>query len=358
MEPLEGILAFALTLIALSTAVTAIVEVIQRVLRRRPAGLLKLMMHFYDHELQKTLNALKHPEIDQAKEDLIPFLQQMVTLSGTAKFDGNSIESYRHAGQSGITRLRAEMSLWRRTLGNVVDKLSPQQFRERLRWTRLGQAIEDQPDEQEKTKIYKALEQRFDVLGTATSEGFSRNARMYTVTVGLLLALVGNIDSLHLLKSYLSDAELRQSIIEHQEAILERAQSVLAKAASHEQNIGTEGSLPATTESATQAANAEANKIPRELAEVIGSTKEEFQILGTYSFPIGWMLYPNCERSHLDYRCELSGDAYAVFGQWLLGIILTGFLTGLGSPFWFEVVQNLMRIRSGGRTAERVDKDN
>jgi hypothetical protein len=75
---------------------------------------------------------------------------------------------------------------------------------------------------------------------------------------------------------------------------------------------------------------------------------------------LGWNRYPNC-RDRLDPRCRTRAadgagaraagwfsdlaprDAH--FARWALGILLTAILLGLGSPFWVEVVNSMLRAR-------------
>jgi hypothetical protein len=120
-------------------------------------------------------------------------------------------------------------------------------------------------------------------------------------------------------------------------------------------------------------------------------TEARQQILGvtrslTTSFPIGWQRFPNCESDSPDLRCgssaqpvnpdnlpawhrvlarvtqvlparygepvrlgsmtlaEASVERPAQFYQWLAGVLLTGVLLGLGSPFWVQVVSSTLKL--------------
>jgi hypothetical protein len=106
----------------------------------------------------------------------------------------------------------------------------------------------------------------------------------------------------------------------------------------------------------------------------------------TTSFPIGWQRFPNCESSSPDLRCGSSAQPFspdnpppwhrflarvtqvlpatygepvrlrsltlaqasverpAQFYQWLLGVLLTGVMLGLGSPFWVQVVSSALKL--------------
>jgi len=129
----------------------------------------------------------------------------------------------------------------------------------------------------------------------------------------------------------------------------------------------------------------------------------------TESFPIGWTRYPRCPKGTADVRCgvdaergdslkkeierrklessqptfSLSGEgiiaapaypfrvvAWGVsymgafraadprgFTTWLFGVLATGLLVGLGSPFWVGVVQKLLSLREGAKQAEKQIKE-
>ena len=100
----------------------------------------------------------------------------------------------------------------------------------------------------------------------------------------------------------------------------------------------------------------------------------------TTSFPIGWKRFPNCAAMDSpDVRCE--GRAFArraagaaapgtalgalvnaptrwssvlmtaqtadpdAFNQWVLGVLLTGLMLGLGTPFWVQAVSTTFNLR-------------
>ena len=99
----------------------------------------------------------------------------------------------------------------------------------------------------------------------------------------------------------------------------------------------------------------------------------------TTSFPIGWKRFPNCAAMDSpDVRCE--GRAFArraagaapgtalaalvaaparwssalitaqtadpdAFNQWVLGVLMTGLMLGLGTPFWVQAVSTAFNLR-------------
>ena len=99
----------------------------------------------------------------------------------------------------------------------------------------------------------------------------------------------------------------------------------------------------------------------------------------TVSFPIGWKRFPNCTGESADLRChgqrspaapaaaqasswpfvatlvrwwDILGKTREVdaegFNQWLVGVLLTGLLLGLGTPFWVQVVSGALKLSRAG----------
>ena len=112
--------------------------------------------------------------------------------------------------------------------------------------------------------------------------------------------------------------------------------------------------------------------------------KNQISELGALGVPIGWDFYPNCpygkgesEWAKSNPRCSnIPKDSRAVkwawlgacplntlindfagFMVWLLKVIITGILIGLGAPFWFDVAKRLAQIRKGLKNPNASDED-
>lgn len=108
--------------------------------------------------------------------------------------------------------------------------------------------------------------------------------------------------------------------------------------------------------------------------KTIQDAKNQVSGLRALGVPIGWDFYPNCPFGKDEAKllkacpdcediilksktikcdglstCLLSTLANDVIGfmVWLIKVIITGILIGLGAPFWFDVSKRLSQIRRG-----------
>ena len=108
----------------------------------------------------------------------------------------------------------------------------------------------------------------------------------------------------------------------------------------------------------------EANRTLAEAQDYVEEVRNTAATL-TAQFPIGWNRFPSCEQAGADPRCVLRKKGDGTIGKqwrdlslserlgalpgehlkWLFGMLVTGFLLGLGAPFWVEVFNNMLRAR-------------
>ncbi|CAA7620287.1 hypothetical protein [Magnetospirillum sp. UT-4] len=319
MGLLEGLLAFALTILVFANVVSAAVEFVQRVGKARARGFHRMMLAYWGRDLPEVLKA----------NGAGPAVLDGLKTQSKADFIG---EMVRHpvAGLDNAVLCRGDTC----DLSKMVEKLDSTEFRDRLSTTQIGGLIAADPAA---PKLMDALVKRFEVMGRAASEQFARNARTLSIPIGIALALAINLDSIHLLSRYLTEEPLRQTII----AKFPAAPAV---------------AVPAPGDPAV---DADAFKAMTEYAQLL---RKEMDGMRTQGFPVGWDQYPNCSaKDGTDSRCvkaglrgmdgvlTVAGHDHAVFAKWAVGVLISGLLVGLGAPFWFEVVQRLMQARSGLR---------
>ena len=131
------------------------------------------------------------------------------------------------------------------------------------------------------------VEKWFDSTMTQASKLYRKNAAQIALFIGLVLALVFNVDSIYIVNQLWRDPTLRQSIV--------------AQAA----NINPEDNL---------------------------SVKDAKAKLDELSLPVGWT--------------KNTTPQSAI--NWLnkaLGIFLTGAAASLGAPFWFDVLNKLLGLK-------------
>jgi hypothetical protein len=235
------------------------------------------------------------------------------------------------------------------SLARALDALTDEELITRLKASEVGRAIAERLPPADAAAELARLAAKFASYGRAASESFARRSRVWTCALGFLLAFALNIDTFNLLARYMADPSLAESILAHPQAIL---------AAPPQDDTAPTG--PAAD------ALTEAQRLVIDASRTVAG-------LST-TFPIGWTLYPNCAGTAGDPRClalrdrmpapppaapkfwsflsflGVVGDVAradpAGFLRWLAGIVVTGALLGLGTPFWVEVLNNFLRARS------------
>lgn len=75
--------------------------------------------------------------------------------------------------------------------------------------------------------------------------------------------------------------------------------------------------------------------------------------------PFGWVFHPQPNQSQADFMRDWR-RAPNTWGSWLLkiaGILFTGFAVSLGAPFWFDVLNRFMVIRSTVKPEEKSPEE-
>ncbi len=291
----------------------------------------------------------------------------------------------------------------------TLDAISIEDFRVRLESSALGHDLRNHFEatgQPERLGVeLDLLTRQFASSQSGARETFARKARALSVAFGFLLAIGLNVDSVNLFSTYLTDPSQRASVLAQREGILgeaergqlsgEPAQDAGVSATETEKTMreaearldllltrldviansdvmtkaDPESELVQVSNTALKQArevSEQAKLTLRDVSTAVGELRQTAAIV-TERFPIGWNRYPGCETVAADPRCLLTepkngdvglarlqarvGDAPGTFINWLIGVLLTGLLLGLGTPFWVQVVNHLLRIRQLGKDA-------
>jgi hypothetical protein len=145
---------------------------------------------------------------------------------------------------------------------------------------------------------------------------YKRRLQACTIAVAVVVTVGLNVDSVLIARRLSRDSALRSVIVAQAEQM---AQQPLPTAAA--------GTTPVEETSAR--------------AQLL---KDRIQDLNTIGLPIGW---PD------------QGDPGRGAGWWLLklmGLLLTAGAASLGAPFWFDVLNKFMSVRSAGKAPEETPK--
>jgi hypothetical protein len=350
-------IAFALTMIALTGTVSALLGMVQRTLRWRADGLRHLIVYLYRNEIVVGLARIdkQHPRASQASA----FKQLWDDpSSGRAQFlvDMTLLPTERSGDDGTDPRLAEVQGYSWSSLAGALDALTDEEFITRLKASEVGRAIAERLPPDDTAVELARIAAKFAGFGRAASESFARRSRVWTISLGFLLAFLLNIDTFNLLARYMANPSLAATILDQQQTILAKAREGASPAAPGADAGGADAALAASERLVVDAS--------RMLAGLTGT------------FPIGWTLYPNCSAAASDPRCLALRDRVpsmqqpasapkfwsffaflgvvlgiasadpAGFLRWLAGIIVTGALLGLGTPFWVEVLNNFLRARN------------
>lgn len=257
---IEGFLAYALTMLALTMGVSAIVGAVHHLRRRHARGLRDMVRLLYERELVPLLtdepekNKTEPPDkesLEQARRarraqfiyDMtfmpVPDVVDKLETEGKDYWRKKLESADRLVGTPWYTTLFHPKRVGRRwqTLRYSLAALKDDEFRDRLAASDVGKQLQTQQAWTARKlaswdELVAQLLKRFQTIGGAASETFARHSRGWSVVVGCLLAVLLNVDSLDLLNSYMTDPSLRQQVIERREAILaQQGPAPLAEAA-------------------------------------------------------------------------------------------------------------------------------
>ncbi len=383
MELLESAMAFAVVMILLSTIVTGIVELLLRVVGLREKTLRTTVESLFENVVWPRLEA-RLVEADAvtagggdtgatnggaadnggAVEETAEAKSARVKKDAREKFvsgmtanpafvaptDETQVEEAdeRQGGAAGEKPKKTSFFAglfavwpfsWLRRLSELnlshketIDVLTPLAFAERLARTDVGKAIVAE-GKQELEPLVQDFVRTFDRYGRAASEVFRKNAKAVAMVVGILFALIANVDAGRLFTSLMENPKLRQSLIEQageagkaNEEAVERLQEVAER---------------------IEAGNLEGNQA-KQIEEAAGKIEAGIEALQGKGLPIGYAFYPYCsEGAAGDLSCadeEGFWSGLFEFLRWLVFTIVAGILIGLGGPFWFRVFSSLSQI--------------
>jgi hypothetical protein len=188
---------------------------------------------------------------------------------------------------------------------NSVANISNEQVK-----TTLAALIDDAEGDLKKAR--ENVERWYDDAMDRVSGWYKKKTQLFILVWALAVTLSVNADTVLIANTLAHDATLRASLVAMAE--------VTAKEA-----------LP---ENATQA------------MERIKQMSTETEKLG---LPIGWSRKPNDTKS---LPTDVGGWALKI-----IGLSLTAIAVSLGAPFWFDVLNKLINIRSAGKKPERSHQE-
>jgi len=212
------------------------------------------------------------------------------------------------AGAAGVT---ADLKAVRAA---VATRLPNQELR-----TALLTLIDEAQGDIEKAR--RNIEEWYDGMMDRVSGWYKRRTTMLMLLLGFVVAAVVNADTINIANTLARDGALRSSLV-----------------AAAEQRIRTP--LSTTTTAGTP------DEVDAQATRNLQSAHAAVNALG---LPIGWT---RATPGNKDDRRRIP-DTLGDFFLKLVGILVTGFAISQGAPFWFDVLNKFMVIRSTVKPSEK-----
>lgn len=316
MPILDAALAFALTMLVVATVVTQLVNVLRNTASLRREGLKIMLTDFFDKEIGPVVKLEARKLRDKLEDDGVEKITELAE-----KYAGEDIIGAAEAAK--------------------LVNLSTNEFIERIKRTEFGGAIlDDLKDDAD--AVFDKMADRYEAVGRHFSQSFKNQSRLWTSAIALILAVVVNIDSIHIANSYIRDDQLTAEVLLQMDTVVARNEA----AASDVETAG--GDV-------------------EQLRRSVQQSREEIDYLRNSGFPVGWANFPH---SGLTPDCSGQPDCanqyevhQATFQQrdnlwgwfsWILGIVLTAFLAGLGAPFWYDAVKSITQFAQKSRETKQT----
>jgi hypothetical protein len=240
---------------------------------------------------------------------------------------------------------------------------------------------------------FNRIARKYEEFGSSVSANFKHYAQFWSILIGIVLAIVANIDGVRIFESYKADPELAAAVIEKHEAFLESYQEGQESLKDFNAQKEKVANLEKKVKEAEEKKANNMEELKQELARAKTALAEQVDLkniqlkarqarqqvtdLMAMGVPLGWDFYPNCpygkdedawaisspkcraipkadqEKMPVKLTCfggRIMNTALNDFGGffvWLIKVVITGILIGLGAPFWFDVAKRLAQLRKG-----------
>lgn len=292
MPILDAALAFALTMLVVATVVTQLLNAARKLTKIRQKRMREMIEDFFGKELR--------PVVDR----------ELLRLSDRIDEAGRKALEELPGGNEIIAAFPESEEL---------VHVSTQELLERLKRSDLGSKLLTHLND-EAQGVFDELGRRWELVGERFTESYRMHSRRWTMAVAGLLALAVNIDSLQVLDSYLTNRHLTDAVTAQLSVIVEAADNA-------------------------ELAAADASDPVADLTAL----RDEMERLSQAGFPIG--------ADHFPHACLVGSDAgradcearMSLWGwtTWILGVLLTALLAGLGAPFWYDAVAGISKAAKG-----------
>jgi hypothetical protein len=240
------------------------------------------------------------------------------------------------------------------TLDEAVDKLPGAPNSNRIKGileTFVAQTSNDA------TAFRGAVEKHFDAVMDRASGWVKRRQQKAAFWIAAVLVIVANVDTIVLATSLASSPDAREKMVAIAQDRLEDARAGEKKIEEQAQNkngangaIGrgeelqyAEPATPADQQDAGATSDDALKQAKNQTEAALRNVREAEMALQSAGLPMGWKEWP----SPIEWPAKI------------VGLLVSIFAVSLGAPFWFDVLQRVMRVRqSGVSPREKEDEKN
>lgn len=165
----------------------------------------------------------------------------------------------------------------------------------------------------------KAVETHFNAVMGRTSGWFKRRQQTISIAVSSALVIFANVDSVNLVASLSSNPEARAAMVKNAGELLEKTKAETEK-------LKKDKASP--PKSLTEA------ETKYEAAQAAYDTAKQFSESAGLS--LGWREWWTARKTLTDVVTKIAG------------LLVSIFAISLGAPFWFDVLQRFMQVRTTG----------
>ena len=185
-------------------------------------------------------------------------------------------------------------------------------------------------DLQKLESLFEQMQQHIEIWFNNAMERVSgwykRRLQAWTIGIAVALTVALNVDSVQIARQLARDSALRSLLVAQAEHMVQQPPAILVN--------------PAQPPPAPPAAPS-AVDVTRARAQML---QEQIEAVKTIGVPMGWP----------DPGGPPTGPSWFLLK--VMGLLLTAGAASLGAPFWFDVLNKFMTIRSAGRAPEESPK--
>lgn len=346
---LQSFLAFAATMLVLATLVTLIIEIVARIFRRRYRIFTHLLRQLFKKELQPIVESRLKARLGEDPDKIAAEIERQIEIF-LDEIRNSPLEP--GADKNPLTWFGG----WLRWFGaDRSEKLTTEEFIRRLARSRTGREIYQQTAGRV-NRLIDSLCLRYKELSEAMSEYIKNSSSILSMAIGIILAFTINLEAYRLFNFYIENPDVARNVADNAAAYADAY-------AEAQQRLDDALAALDRPETGRVEAIAEVREEIAAIQDRLESAPANVFALTAEGIPIGLDYFPFCRfrdtittDGKVAYPCKDVESRFRLFSpkgpatdlwpdylMWIIKVIITGVLIGLGGPFWYDAVRGLAR---------------